>query len=258
MVHPRAAQGFSASSRAYERGRPSFPAAAVDLVRRTLGAQAGATILDVGAGTGKFTRLLVGGGVRLVAVEPVGPMRAILREEVPSALAVAGVAERLPLRAGAVDGIVVAQAFHWFDGVRALEEFQRVLRPGGAVTLVWNVRDERVPWVGAISKVIEPLRSGTPSHRDAAWRDALAASHAFTVPVEETFPNEQPMTPETIVDRHLSISFVATQPRAERERVAEAIRHIVATDPATRGRASFGFPQRTLVVATYLASATTA
>ncbi len=246
------------ASRAYERGRPGFPGGAVDLVRRTLGAATGSTIVDVGAGTGKFTRLLVPSGARLVAVEPLVPMRAILHEEVPSALAVAGVAERLPVRDDAADGIVVAQAFHWFDADRALEEFQRVLRPTGGLALVWNLRDESVPWVAAISELIEPLRGTTPSHRDGRWRAAIAASRSFCEPIEHTFPNDQSVTPRTVVDRHLSISFVATQPAAERERVAEEIRRIVASDAATRGRERFDLPQRTLVAITYLASATTA
>jgi SAM-dependent methyltransferase len=257
-VHPEAARGFSAASQAYERGRPSFPHGAVDLVRRKLGAAAGATILDVGAGTGKFTRLLTASGARLIAVEPLAPMRAILHEEVPSVLLVAGVAERLPLRDAAADGIVVAQAFHWFDGERALDEFQRVLRPGGALALVWNARDTTVPWVRQISDLIEERRGRTPSQRDRTWRAALAASDAFADPVEATFPNEQPLTPDTVVDRVLSISFIASLPAPEREQVAQGIRRIVAADPATRGRDRFGLPQRTMVATTYLASATTA
>lgn len=259
-VHRSAAVGFSAASDAYERGRPDFPADAVDLMLHTMGAGSGATIVDVGAGTGKLTHLLAGGERRVVAVEPLAPMRAFLSRTAPTALAVGGVAEHLPLRDAVANGIVVAQAFHWFDGPRALSEFHRVLRPDGALALVWNLRDLDVSWVRACSELIEPLRAGTPSHRQEAWRGAFAATDRFTAPAEYAFRYRQPMTPDSVVDRHLSISFIAAQDEATRADVARGIRQIVEDDPLTRGRATFDFPHRTLVVTAYpvARSATTA
>ena len=191
---------------------------------------------------------------RLIAIEPLASLRRILRLTSPSALVAGGVAERLPLRASAVVGVVAAQAFHWFDGPAALAECHRVLRDGGALILVWNVRDNDVSWVGAISELIEPLRGDTPTYRDGAWRAHLRAHEGFGPVSERTFPYEQPMTVDELVDRHLSISFVASQPADVRAEVEREIRRIAADDPATRHRASFAFPYRTLVASARRAS----
>jgi len=217
----------------------------------SMGAAAGATVVDVGAGTGKLMRMLVRDGLRVVAVEPLDAMRAYLPRTAPSALTVGGVAERLPLRGALANGIVVAQAFHWFDGPRALEEFRRVLRPDGALALVWNQRDLNVGWVRACSDLIEPLRGSTPSHRQESWRDAFAGTDRFSPPTSATFPYRQPMTPDDVVDRHLSISFVAAQDGVTRDSVAAGIRRILEDDTDTHGTASIDFPHRTLVVTAY-------
>jgi len=149
-----AAAGFGAGAQDYERGRPSYPDDLVVWMAERLRIGAGSRVVDLAAGTGKLTRLLVPTGADLVAVEPVAAMREQLAAVVPGVPALDGTAESIPLAPASVDAVTVAQAFHWFDADAALAEIARVLRPGGALGLVWNERDVREPWVAELSKLI--------------------------------------------------------------------------------------------------------
>lgn len=119
----------------YERGRPGWPPEVVDIP----GLPSAATVLDLGAGTGKLTRLLVSAFGRVVAVEPAEAMRRLLVTVCPGAEALAGTGEEIPLPDASVDSVFAAEAFHWFDGERALAEIARLLRPEGALVLMWNL-----------------------------------------------------------------------------------------------------------------------
>lgn len=118
-------------------------------------------VLDVAAGTGKLTAALLGRGHRVLAVEPLAGMLAELHRRHPSAAAVAGTAELLPIGHSCIDAVTVAQAFHWFDQRRALDEMARVLRPGGTLALVWNHDDERDPMVRDVQAALD--RTGRPA-----------------------------------------------------------------------------------------------
>src|SRR5262249_19575551 len=121
--------------------RPDYPPALLDAL--PLGGDA--AVLDLGAGTGKLTRVLARRYRDVTAVEPLANMRAMLERMVPGVTALAGAAERIPLDDGSVDGVFAAQAFHWFDKAVALPEIARVLRPGGIVALVWNQGNDELP-----------------------------------------------------------------------------------------------------------------
>jgi SAM-dependent methyltransferase len=238
-LHPVAAVGFGRGVDAYERGRPSFPAEAVVFLTERLSLRPGRTLLELGPGTGKLTRLLAPTGARIVAVEPVAAMRDALRRETPTTVIIGGVAEAVPLTDGSVDAAVAAQAFHWFDPDRAIGELSRLMPPGAPLGMVWNVRDERAAWVEALSELIEPYRGDTPSHRRARWKDAFGRSDTFTPPALRSFPYHHRTTGEGVVDRILSISFIAALPEHERQTVADDVRKIV---PAEGG---IEFPYRT-------------
>jgi ubiquinone/menaquinone biosynthesis C-methylase UbiE len=223
-IHRAAAEGFSRSAEAYERGRPDYPEAAiaylVELVRP------GATVLDLAAGTGKLTRPLMAAGLRVVAVEPVAEMRAAL----PGALE--GTAEAIPLGAGSVDAVTVGQAFHWFDGDAALAEIARVLRPGGLLAIVWNKRVDTDPLNRAIEELVAPYRGDTPGHR-GPWRAAFDRTSAFTPLEEAAFDHPVVQDADSLEARVGSISFIAALDPAERAGVLERARAIAGDGEVT-------------------------
>jgi len=139
MIDNRAARGFRAAEH-YDAYRPGYPSAVIAFIRETARLDQRSTVVDLGAGTGLMTRLLGPVG-RLIAVEPVPEMREALRVRVPEAEVMEGTAERMPLPSAMADAVVVAQAFHWFANAQAVLEIGRVLKPGGVLVLVWNVRD---------------------------------------------------------------------------------------------------------------------
>lgn len=246
-VHPAAARGFQVTADSYERGRPGYPRDAVAYLVEVLRLAPQATVLDLGAGTGKLTAMLEVTGVTLVAVEPVAAMRATLQRRIPTARAVAGVAEAIPLPDASVDAVVVAQAFHWFDGERALSEIHRVLRPGGRLGLVWNVRDQSVDWVARITDILDPYAGDAPRHRSGRWRAAFDRTSLVGPLLVERFPFMHPMTPERLVDRVLSTSFIGALDPTRREQVRAQVLELTRTHPGLAGRHAFDFPYVTEV-----------
>jgi SAM-dependent methyltransferase len=223
-LHP-ATRGFE-SAELYERGRPDYPAAAIARIVERLDLRAGRTVLDLAAGTGKLTRLLVPSGANLVAVEPVRGMRVELERRVPGVLALAGTAERIPLAADFVDAVTVGQAFHWFRPDDALREIHRVLRPGGGVALIWNARDDRDELQSALSAIIDPLEAGTPRRGGGDWRAVLDGSSLFGPCEAALFEHRQTLDEEGLVGRVLSISFIATAPAGVRADVEQRVREL--------------------------------
>jgi ubiquinone/menaquinone biosynthesis C-methylase UbiE len=152
-IHHAAETGYELAAADYERVRPSYPTRALAVLADALDLKAGQRVADLGAGTGKFTRLLALTGAKVVAVEPVPAMRERLTEILPQVHCVAGIAEATGLPDAAVDAVVAAQAWHWFDGPAALAEIERVTGPDGRLGLVWNTLDVTVPWVAAYSRI---------------------------------------------------------------------------------------------------------
>ena len=241
-VHHAAATGFGAAAAAYQEARPDYPAALGDWLSDELGLGPGRVALDLGAGTGRFTPLLRATGARLVAVEPVPAMRAELVAAHPDVEALAGGAELLPLADASVDAIVCAQSFHWFARAAALAEMRRVLKPGGALGLVWNVRDARVAWVAALTKILDRHQGDAPRHESGRWRDVFPFP-GFTPFSERRFAHEHVGAAErVIVERAMSVSFIAALPADEQARVADEVRALIAATPSLAGRATVAFP----------------
>jgi SAM-dependent methyltransferase len=229
-LHPTAQKGFSRGAAEYERSRPDYPAAAVEHLVRRLGLGPGRTVLDLAAGTGKLTRLLLPSGSEVVAVEPLAEMRAALPD---GGTALDGRAESIPLEAGTVDAVTVGQAFHWFDGDAALAEIHRVLRRGSSLALVFNRRAADDPVNQAFEALVGPYRPGTPAHSDDRWRRAFERTRLFGPLDERSFPHEQTLDADGMADRVASISFISALPESERRRVVEAARAIAASGPVT-------------------------
>lgn len=230
-IHDAAARGFARGAEEYERGRPSYAAGAVELLVRELSIGPDTTVVDVGAGTGKFTRLLVPTGARVVGVEPVAEMREVFGRVLPGVEVVDGTAESMPLGDALADVVTAAQTFHWVDAVPAVAEVARVLRPGGGFGLVWNSRDTSVPWVRQVKELMDRVAGDAPRYGSASgggWRQAVA-DHGGFGPVERAeVGHEHPMTPETMRARVASTSYVSALPDAEREEVLREVDAIVA------------------------------
>jgi SAM-dependent methyltransferase len=230
-THPTAAAGFGSAAGAYERGRPSYPDDAVAYLAAELALGPAARVLDLAAGTGKLTRLLVEGGAAVVAVEPVAEMRAVLGEAVPGIAVLEGTAESIPLPTASVDAVTVAQAFHWFDGEGALGEIHRVLRPGGALGLVWNAMEVGVEWVAILRELVHAVRGSEPQYGRSPWRDAFGSTRLFTPLAERTFDFVQELDEDGLVDRVTSTSYVAALPDAERQRLIGQVRTLLVGVP---------------------------
>ena len=238
-----ASEGFAAGAGAYGRARPTYPPEAIDVLVR--GLPENARVLDLGAGTGKFTAMLIGRVGEIVALEPVAEMRAQLWHDLPMVHVAAGAAEAIPFDDGTFDAAYAAQAFHWFDGSLALPEIHRVLKPGGKLGLMWNMRDRSTRWVDRMSAFVDTYGDAIRRHETEQWKHAFARANGFSRLEEEAFPNVQDVTVEQVLDRVASTSFIATLPDAERERIQDRVRDLLGSDPETKGRDHFGFPHVT-------------
>jgi MOSC domain-containing protein YiiM/ubiquinone/menaquinone biosynthesis C-methylase UbiE len=241
-IHESAAKGFAAGADAYERGRPEYAQGAIAKLVAELNIGPGTRLLDLAAGTGKLTRELVPSGAEIVAVEPIAEMRAKLKALAPTAEAIEGTAEQIPLDSHSIDAVVVGQAFHWFDAIRAVSEIRRVLRPAGAVGMIWQVRDTGKPWLERLEDIIDRADDGHPRFRTGAWRQAFDRTALFEPIEEATFDYVQRAARETIVDRVASISYVAAMPAERRQIVIDDVRDLLSRDPDTAGADMIDFP----------------
>jgi SAM-dependent methyltransferase len=242
-THPHV-RGFDRVAELYERARPGYPPAAVRFLAQRLGLGPGRTVVELGSGTGKFTRALVPTGAAIVAVDPTPGMRAVFERVLPSIAVLPGTAERIPAPDRFADAVVAAQAFHWFRGRRALREIARVLRSGGRLGLVWNTRDDRHEIWRGISELRESVRRGGAPSGERRWRSWFRGDRVPFGPVRERrFRHHQRLRPEQIVERVLSVSAVAVRPPAVRREVARRVRALVAVsgDRAADGTVSLPY-----------------
>jgi len=246
-MHEAAAKGFAKEALAYARGRPEYPVAVDQWLREALQLNDARTVVDLGAGTGKFTRRLLATGANIIAVEPVPEMLAQLTRILPNVAARSGTAESIPVNDAAVDAVVCAQSFHWFASKAALQEIRRVLKPGGHLGLIWNVRNEAVDWCAAMTAIMAPYQGDAPRYGSGAWRKVFPAE-GFGPLREEHFRNGHTGHPEqVIVERVLSTSFIAALPRPQHLIVAARLRDLIAMTPALNKREEVTVPYQTVV-----------
>lgn len=250
-THPLV-RGFDLGASAYESSRPEYPTEAVDLLVAELGLGRGRRAVDLGAGTGKLTRTLAARGIDVIAVEPAAGMRAEFTRHVPGVPVIEGTAEALPLPAASVDAAVSGQAFHWFDVAAAAREIARVVLPRGGLGLVWNYRDESIPWIAELTRILDPHDPGAPRIRRRAWRAPLEATGLFEPLQSREFRFVHRLAPETVATRLRSVSFVAVLPPSQQEAIAAEVRVLLASDPATRGKAEVELAYRSEVYWTHL------
>ena len=198
------ARSFHRAAEEYERGRPGWPAEVLDL----LPVADDATVLDVGAGTGKLTRVLAGRYAKVLALEPLDELRAILAERVPEADALPGVAEAIPLGAEEVDAVFAAQSFHWFANDVALAEIARVLRPGGVFARLWNETVDPSPLPEAYRRRMSDLHD---EMRPASIPDDVFDSAPFGEAHDAALDHEQVSSRDEVLAFAASVSWIANR-----------------------------------------------
>jgi SAM-dependent methyltransferase len=228
------AKSFGAAASIYERARPSYPDAAVDWLLPDGHPQ----VVDLGAGTGKLTRLIAERGVEVTAVEPSDGMREQLETALPDVPALAGSAEHMPFPDHSVDAVLVAQAWHWVDLPRASAEVARVLRPGGRLGLLWNHRDERVDWVNELGAVIEHA-SGDHNDNDPSNPEFGGEFGQIEYFVAEW---RAPMTPAGLLDLVASRSYIIVASDDERAGIMARVQDLLDHHPQLAGREQFEMP----------------
>jgi ubiquinone/menaquinone biosynthesis C-methylase UbiE len=228
-IHP-AARAFETGAGDYERARPDYPAQAGRWLAERLDLRPGRKVVDLAAGTGKLTRVLVGTGANVVAIEPVAGMGARLAAALPDVELLDGVAEAIPLPDGSVDAATVGQAFHWFDGDRALAEIHRVTREGSRLAVVYNRRPLEHPLQAELDAILRPLRGQTPAY-SGRWRDAFVRTRLWGSLQETTLPHVQLLDREGVVARVASTSFIAELPDERRAEVLDQVRALVKGRP---------------------------
>ena len=234
------ATSFGGAAATYERGRPPYPPEALDWLLP----EGARRVLDVGAGTGKLTRELVGRALDVVAVEPLAGMRDELSRVLPDTPVLDGSAEHIPLPDGSVDAVLAAQAWHWVSPERASPEVARVLRPGGTLSLVWNERDEREPWVARLNEIVteqgrkkraDELRAHN-DHDNPQVRPPFGPLELHQVEwVHRSSVAE-------VTDMIASRSYVILLPPERREALLADVRHLLESDPALAGQPGVPLP----------------
>jgi SAM-dependent methyltransferase len=229
------ALSFGSVAAEYAALRPGYPADAVAF----LVGDGGRRVLDVGAGTGLLTEVVLDAGHDVTAVDPSPEMLAELVARLPAVTAAVGSAEALPVDDASVDAVVAGQAAHWFDPAPAAREIRRVLRPGGVLGLIWNTRDERTPWVGALGELISAEARGHEA--DQGVVDRFAEELPAQVDVFES-GIVQPVTPENVVAGIATRSYVALMDDVRRAAFLAGVRELLDEHPDTRGRELLELP----------------
>lgn len=218
----------------YEQGRPGWPEGTLDLVP----VPPGADVLELGAGTGKLTGLLVRRYARVTAVEPQPAMRRLLVPSCPEAEVVVGTAEEIPAADASVDAVFAAEAFHRFVPDAAVREIGRILRPGGALVLMWNLpggptepsiedAERFLAQLAPDGLPYDPLDLNTDTYSRGGWRRAFAGS-PFGPLQEASVPNPQTIDRDGLVAFFASMGWIADLPDDERLPLLDDLRSRLA------------------------------
>lgn len=237
MTFEQHAHSFGAAADAYERGRPTYP----DDVAAWLAPEPVERAVDVGAGTGKFTRTLLPHATEVIAVEPDPAMRAQLTAALPDVRVLDGSGEAIPLPDAGADLVTFAQSWHWVDPDAGAREVARVLRPGGVLGLVWNIRDESVAWTAQLGELIK-----RPESRIMDYERPLAGA-PFAEDEYRTFDwvHEQPRS--AFLDMIASRSYVIVMEPSDRLALLRDVERLLDATPETAGSATVRVPYITHV-----------
>lgn len=209
------AAAFLAGGGHYHKVRPGYPEDSLNWLLETAGDVH--HVLDIGAGTGKYTQLLARRGYAITAVDPSADMLAQLSADLPAVATIVGTAEHLEVQSGSADLAVVAQAWHWCDPLAASTEIARTLRPGGTLGLIWNQLDVGLPWVHRLARIMHAGDVHKPDFRPQIGPEFAPAQPHLT-------RWEQQLTPEEIMELAQSRSYFLKASEAIRAKVMGNLR----------------------------------
>ncbi|MBM3935477.1 MAG: class I SAM-dependent methyltransferase [SAR202 cluster bacterium] len=243
MIQPT--KRFSNRVADYIRYRPSYPPEVIETLRRQCDLGVGSAVADIGSGTGIFTALLLNTGARVYGVEPNDEMR-LAGESALSGHAgfrsVCGTAEATELPGASVDLITVAQAFHWFRPEETRREFRRILRPSGWTALIWNTRDDSLPFHRHYDAL---LRRYSPEYADSNHTDTVGNPGVRSFFGEgfagtHTFKNGQLLDLASLKGRTNSSSYCPTPDSPNHAPLMAGLDTLFAKH-AVGGKVSFGY-----------------
>jgi SAM-dependent methyltransferase len=230
----------------YERYRPGPPVAAVDWLLPTRVGR----VIDLGAGTGALTRLLVDRSDDVVAVEPDDRMRTVLAEQVPGARAVMGRGESIPVPDGSADAVLASSSWHWMDPIPTLLEVARVLVPGGIVGAVWSGPDPEGAFMVQARDLLAAQSGGSAETASVGEAEADAGGGEirslilgeslrpiigleippgvpFDLPEHEAFTWDIALNADELIGLLGTLSWIITMPHDRRERVIAEARRLL-------------------------------
>ncbi|HUE47674.1 MAG TPA: class I SAM-dependent methyltransferase [Steroidobacteraceae bacterium] len=244
----RPTERFSSRVEHYVRYRPSYPSAAIDLLKTRCGLSSAAVVADIGSGTGILTEQLLESGAQVIGVEPNDEMRVAAEARLGAQArfrSVNGTAEATTLPPASIDLLVAGQAFHWFDVEQARREALRLLRSAGFAALLWN---ERPPQATAFLDDYEALllrHSAEYAQIKASRADEASMRRFFGGAMElATFPNQQSFDLEGLKGRLMSSSYAPEPGDPQHQPMMAGLRELFGRH---QHRGQVVFPYRTLV-----------
>ncbi|MBD3943442.1 class I SAM-dependent methyltransferase [Microbacterium sp. NEAU-LLC] len=241
MTDAELAKTFLTIGEEYERYRPGFP----DEIAAAVAPERMRHILDLAAGTGKFTERLVSRADRVVAVDPSEPMLAELRRKLPEVSALIGTAEAIPLPDAGFELVTVAQAYHWFDPEPASREIRRVLTPTGRLALIWNAPDPRCAWDSDAYRIAHPRPESESASAEPATVLPRWDVPGFTQVDSIRFPWSEQITRSDYLSRWMTVSTFLAADERERSELVRRVEGVLDDHPDTRGRHVLQLPQVT-------------
>jgi SAM-dependent methyltransferase len=240
--HSIASEGFGRDGHIYARGRPGFPSESLAWLEQDLKIGPGKRVLELGAGTGKFTAVLSRTRADIVAVEPMPAMLAQLPLELPGVRALRACAQNLPIASATFDAVICAQSFHWFATASTLAEIRRVLKPGGMLGLIWNVRDRSIAWVDSLARLVDRREGNAPRYDSGEWQTVFPAPGFGPLREQAVAHAHVGSAEHVIVERTASVSFVAALTDEERLLLLDQVRALIASTPELAGQSAVVMP----------------
>lgn len=235
-------EAFGGDPENYHRARPRYPDMVWTALRENAGLTQGSSILEIGAGTGVATEMLLSANPRvLTAVEPDPRLATFMRSRCAQKQleVVVSPFEDMALPEGGYDLAVSATAFHWLDPVPALRRIRAALRPGGSVALFWNIfgdRERADPFHEATAHLftdglVSPSGGGstdTPFGLDAEARIADFERSGLEPRISRTFQWTLTLDPDEVRALYATFSNVSALPEARRNALLDGLSHIAS------------------------------